>query len=138
MKYLMTLIVLGSCLSQASDSYPLTISVKQTKQVQFTHGANKSSNTDCSISGNNISCNTQDTSFNGIPGVSYLMLATASDGNTYMFGCDAAWRWSKCGGLMLHEFPARIDGGNLIVRAHSKNKEVDVKYSIFQVEVTQK
>lgn len=125
----------------APKEYDLTIKVLQAKSTNFTHGANNSSHTDCQISGNDIDCHTQDTSFQGIRGTSYLMLATASDGNTYMFGCDAAWRWSHCGGLRAGQtFKARFDGGRLAVIAHfgtpEKFTEKEIKYQIFQAEVT--
>ena len=122
----------------APKEYPLTLNVLQSKQTPFRHGASNSSQTNCRIIGDNINCDTYDTSFQGIPGVSFLMLATASDGNTYMFGCDAEWRWSHCDGLMVGKYSARFDKGRLAVSATFGKKQREVKYHIFQVEVTQK
>ena len=126
----------------AKDSpkqYDMSISVLDVKQVPFTSGGSNSSVTNCHIYGNTIYCDTQNMPSSGINGVSYLMLATASDGNTYLFGCSAQWRWSKCAGLETGSFKARrTNQGSLAVLATFGKKEKEVTYDIFQTHVTQK
>jgi hypothetical protein len=142
MKYFLALFFCLPLLAKdAPKEYDLALTVLQAKSATFTHGANNSSQTNCQINGNNIDCGTHDTSFQGFRGLSYLMLATSSDGNTYMFGCDAAWRWSHCAGLRVGTtFRARFDNGRLAVIAKfgtpEKFKEKEIKYQVFQSEIT--
>jgi len=46
-------------------------------------------------SNQHMNCNSYDTTVRW-PHVLNVMFAEASDGNSYMFACDRAWRWSKC------------------------------------------
>ncbi len=134
MKYALFLFLSVAAFAKSSD-YNMTLHVTQTRQIPFTHGANNSSSTDCQLIGSNLNCNTTDTSFNGIPGVRFVMAATASDGNNYMFSCDAAWRWSHCSGLLTGDYHARRDGGQLVIEYFDKNrKSKEAKYQILQID----
>ena len=126
--------------AKTAPEYNLTLNVIQTKQVPFTHGAHSSSNTDCQMIGNEMSCNTTDTSFQGFQGVANVMMATASNGNSYMFECDAQWRWSHCVALYSGQsYRARLDGGRLAIEyVDSKGKTKEGKYNIIQMAVTPK
>ena len=131
------LFALLSTAAFAADAkqYSMVLTVVSTKSVPFRSGAQSGSQTDCYINGNNINCNTTDTSFSGIPGVSFLMLAKSTDGNTYLFGCDAQWRWSHCTGLQTGKFHARMDGGSLAIEyLDRKGKPKEGKYRIFSME----
>lgn len=141
MKYALIFLAFVSTVSFAKDAkpYTMTLTVVSAKSVPFTSGAGSSSATDCWLNGNNINCNTVDTSFGGIQGVSFYMLANSSDGNTYFFSCDAQWRWSKCSGLQAGQlFHARMDGGALSVEYYDgKGKAKEGKYRIMSMEMTQ-
>ena len=138
MKYALAWVMLSTAaLAKDPKPYTMTINVTSVKTVPLTNGSHSSAQTDCQIIGNDISCNTTNTSFSGIHGVSYAMLAKASDGNTYLFGCDAQWRWSHCIGLKPEEFRARMDGGSLFVEyVDSKGKLKECKYRIISMEKT--
>ena len=134
-----TILVLALLFGSVPKDYPLVLTVTKLKQTPFTRGGNNSARTNCRINGDDIYCDTANTSFAGIPGVSYLMLANASDGNTYLFGCDAQWRWSHCSGLLTEKFRARLDGGRLAVEVmDKKGKPKEIKYDIFSIESTPK
>lgn len=139
MKRLIVLLAVLSLSAVAKDAKPynMTLTVVSVKTLPIASGARSSSQTDCQMLGNDISCNTTDTSFSGIHGVSYAILAKASDGNTYLFGCDAQWRWSHCIGLKPEEFNARLDGGALVVQYRdNKGKAKECKYHILSMEKT--
>jgi hypothetical protein len=60
------------------------------------------------------------------------MLVVASDGNAYIIGCDAAWRWSKCKGLIPGDrFEARRTNNELSVTYHTeKGEEKESTYTV--------
>jgi hypothetical protein len=84
-------------------------------------------------SNQHMSCNTYDTTIRW-PHVLNVMFAEASDGNSYMFACDRAWRWSKCVPLRAGQvFNARFTDKGLEVEAFStKGKEETPTYHVLQ------
>lgn len=137
---MVALALCGAAWGQAkpAKSYAMTLNVVSVKAVPFTHGARSNMQTDCHAVGNDISCDTTDMSFKGFSGMSYAMLAKASDGNTYLFGCDAQWRWSHCAGLRTNTFNARLDGVSLVVEYHDdKGRIKEGKYMILSMDKTQ-
>lgn len=85
-----------------------------------------------------MSCNSYDTTIRW-PHVLNIMFAEASDGNSYMFACDRAWRWSKCIPLQVGQvFTARFTDKGLEVEAfNSKGKEENPTYQILQSKSSQ-
>jgi hypothetical protein len=140
MKLAVLLLLCGVALGQTRHGkpYTMTLDVVSVKAVPFTHGARSGMRTDCRAVGNDISCDTTDSSFKGFQGMSYAILAKSSDGNTYLFGCEAQWRWSHCMGLKTESFHARVDGGSLVVEYHdNKGRIRDGKYAILSMDKTQ-
>lgn len=156
------LILLFSAVTAAgkdkTESYDLTIRVLQMQQVPYmvqTSGGQIS--TSCSIygttntnataygSGNvafgnatstsnlTMNCNTGQTPPIAWRHVLNAMLVVSSNGNAYIIACDAAWRWSKCRGLLTGEnFRARMGAKGLVVQYLYKNKTEEATYSILQ------
>jgi len=143
MKYALILCLLFSAFAKDQPSYTMVIGVLKTKQVPFVAQSSNHSSSNCRVTGTSfdtydIQCDTYQNS-TGIKGVSYVMLATSDDGNTYLFGCDAQWRWSHCSGLIAgQKFHARKDRGQIAVEAFdSKGKASEIRYAIFEMSVTQ-
>ncbi|MGD0829871.1 MAG: hypothetical protein ABR907_02930 [Terracidiphilus sp.] len=84
-------------------------------------------------SNQHMSCNSYDTTVRW-PHVLNVMFAEASDGNSYMFACDRAWRWSKCVPLRVGQvFNARFTDKGLEVEAfNTKGKEENPTYHVLQ------
>jgi hypothetical protein len=84
-------------------------------------------------SNQHMSCNSYDTTIRW-PHVLNVMFAEASDGNSYMFACDRAWRWSKCVPLRVGQvFNARFTDKGLEVEAfNTKGKEENPTYHVLQ------
>jgi hypothetical protein len=84
-------------------------------------------------SSQHMSCNSYDTTMRW-PHVLNVMFAEGSDGNSYMFACDRAWRWSKCVPLRVGQtFSAHFTNKGLEVEAFStKGKEENPTYQILQ------
>ena len=80
-----------------------------------------------------MSCSSYDTTVRW-PHVLNVMFAEASDGNSYMFACDRAWRWSKCVPLRVGQvFNASFTDKGLEVEAfNTKGKEENPTYHVLQ------
>jgi hypothetical protein len=64
------------------------------------------------------------------------MLVVASNGNAYIIACDAAWRWSKCHGLIAGDtFAARMTSKGLVIQGFVNGKAKEATYSILQAKV---
>jgi hypothetical protein len=64
------------------------------------------------------------------------MLVAATNGNAYIIACDAAWRWSKCRGLVTGDtFRAKMTQKGLAVQYFVKSKPKEATYSILQGKV---
>ncbi len=126
-----------------SHQYPLRIKVLQTEQVPYVvqYGGGQVS-TSCDINGTGTTTGTAVLSGNAISGNSFsnmnlsmncntyqsppmgwghmlnTMLVVASNQNAYIIACDAAWRWSKCRGLVTGD----------IFRARMTTKGIEVEY----------
>jgi hypothetical protein len=140
-----------------SPSQGLTLKVLQEQSVPYTQESGGGVSTSCNIVGNantsgyantagnstfgnatttsnqHMSCNSYDTTVRW-PHVLNVMFAEASDGNSYMFACDRAWRWSKCVSLQAGQvFNARFTDKGLEVEAFStKGKEENPTYHVLQ------
>jgi hypothetical protein len=135
----------------------LTLKVLQSQSVPYTQELGGGISTSCNIvgtanttaysntSGNStfgnattnsnqhMSCNSYDTTTRWAH-VLNVMFAEASDGNSYMFACDRAWRWSKCVPLKAGQvFSARFTDKGLEVEAFdTKGKEENPTYHVLQ------
>jgi hypothetical protein len=140
-----------------SPSQSLTLTVLQSQSVPYIQESGGGISTSCNIVGaantsayantvgtntfgnattnstQQMSCNSYDTTVRW-PHVLNVMFAEASDGNSYMFACDAAWRWSKCVPLQAGQvFNARFTNKGLEVEAfNTKGKEENPTYRILQ------
>jgi hypothetical protein len=138
-------------------SQGLSIKVMQSQSVPYTQESGGGVSTSCNIVGtantsayantvgNNtygnattnsnqhMSCNSYDTTVRW-PHVLNVMFADASDGNSYMFACDRAWRWSKCVPLQAGQsFSAHFTDKGLEVEAfNTKGKEENPTYHVLQ------
>ena len=139
----------------------LTLRVLQSESVPYVQESRGSISTTCNIVGNantsayansvgnsaygnattnwnqRMSCNSYDTTMRW-PHVLNVMFVRASDGNSYMIGCDRAWRWSKCVPLRAGDtFSARFTEKGLEVEAlSSKGKEERPTYHVLQSAVS--
>ena len=147
----------GKTQSSPSNSGSLILKVLQTEHVPYTVPAGGGqTNTNCSIRGTvdtqgstttkdnfinwtaysyphlHMDCSSVETSPIGWRHVPSAMLVVASDGNAYIIACDAAWRWSKCKGLMPGDrFQARWSQGGLTVSYHTdKGEEKEAAYAV--------
>jgi hypothetical protein len=140
-----------------SVSQGLTLKVLQAQSVPYTQESGGGLSTSCNIVGTantsayantfgnstygnattnsnqHMSCNSYDTTVRW-PHVLNVMFAEASDGNSYMFACDRAWRWSKCVPLRVGQvFNARFTDKGLEVEAfNTKGKEENPSYHVLQ------
>jgi hypothetical protein len=143
--------------SRPSTTSGLLIRVIQTEQVPYsTQIGARQVTTNCSIDGSiqtsgnmtsfgdlttwsatsnpslRMNCHSQETppiSWNHILNV---MLVVTSDRMAYVIACDAAWRWSKCRGLIPGEtFSAKRTKGGLKVKYYDeKRKPKEAEYKI--------
>lgn len=139
----------------------LTLRVLQSESVPYTQESRGSVSTTCSIVGDastsayassfgnsaygnsttnwnqRMRCNSYDTMMRW-PHVLNVMFVRASDGNSYIIGCDRAWRWSKCVSLRAGDtFNARFTEKGIEVEAvNSKGKDVQPTYHILQSAVS--
>lgn len=144
-----------------SGAYPLSVRVLQAEQVPYvvqyssgqvstscaingstnTHGTamasgNVAFGNSTSYSNLTMNCNTYETPPVGWRHVLNAMLVVASNGNAYIIACDAAWRWSKCRGLLVGDvFQARVGGKGLVVQYLANGKIKEGTYSILQAKV---
>jgi hypothetical protein len=140
-----------------SPSQGLTLKVLQEQSVPYIQQSGGGVSTSCNIVGDantsgyantvgnstfgnatttsnqHMNCNSYDTTVRW-PHVLNVMFAEASDGNSYMFACDRAWRWSKCIPLSAGQvFNARFTDKGLEVEAFtSKGKEENPTYHVLQ------
>jgi hypothetical protein len=140
-----------------APSQGLTLKILQAQSVPYTQQSGGGISTSCSIVGSantsayantlgnstygnattssdqHMNCNSYDTTVQW-PHVLNVMFAEASDGNSYMFACDRAWRWSKCVPLRVGQvFNARFTNKGLEVEAfNTKGKEENPTYQILQ------
>jgi hypothetical protein len=147
--------------SGGSGAYPLSVRVLQTEQVPYTvqTGGGQVS-TSCAINGTTntngtviasgnvafgnatsysnltMNCNSYQTPPIGWRHVLNAMLVVASNGNAYIIACDAAWRWSKCRGLITGDtFQAKMTSKGLAVQYYVNGKPKEGTYSILQGKV---
>lgn len=108
------------------------VGTASTSAYANTYGTNTYGNA-TTDSNQHMTCNSYDTTVRW-PHVLNVMFAEASDGNSYMFACDAAWRWSKCVPLRVGQvFNARFTDKGLEVEAFStKGKEENPTYHVLQ------
>lgn len=146
----------------SSQEYSLMLKVLQTEQVPYVvqYGGGQVS-TSCSINGTTTTTGTAIASGNVAFGnaTSYsnlsmncnsyqsppmawrhvlnAMLVVASNGNAYIMACDAAWRWSKCRGLVIGDtFRAKMVPKGLAVEYFdNKGKSKEATYAILQAKV---
>jgi hypothetical protein len=142
--------------------YPLSIRVLQTEQVPYTVqvGGGQIS-TSCSINGTahtggsaiasgdvafgsstsnsslTMNCNSYQAPQMGWRHVLNAMLVVASNGNAYIVACDAAWRWSKCRGLVAGDvFSAKMtDRGLAVEYFDGKGRAKAAIYAVLQSKV---
>jgi hypothetical protein len=145
-----------------SLSQGLTLKVLQAQSVPYTQESGGGISTSCNIVGSantsgyansagnstfgtatttssqHMSCNSYDTTMRWRH-VLNVMFAEASDGNSYMFACDRAWRWSKCVPLRAGQvFNARFTDKGLEVEAFdTKGKEENPTYHVLQSKSSQ-
>jgi hypothetical protein len=138
-------------------SQGLSLKVMQSQSVPYTQESGGGVSTSCNIVGTantsayantvgtntygnattnsnqHMSCNSYDTTVRW-PHVLNVMFADASDGNSYMFACDRAWRWSKCVPLQAGQiFSARFTDKGLEVEAfNTKGKQENPTYHVLQ------
>jgi hypothetical protein len=139
----------------------LSLRVLQSESVPYVQESREGISASCSIVGNantsayvnsvgssaygnattnwnqRMSCNSYDTTMRW-PHILNVMFVRASDGNSYIIGCDRAWRWSKCVPLRAGDsFNARFTGKGLEVEAfNSKGKVENPTYHILQSAVS--
>jgi hypothetical protein len=140
-----------------SPSQGVTLKVLQAQSVPYVQQSGGGISTSCSIVGNSntsayantvgsstygnattnsnqhMNCSSYDTTVRW-PHVLNVMFAEASDGNSYMFACDRAWRWSKCVPLQVGQvFNARFtDKGLEVDGLNAKGKEESPIYHVLQ------
>lgn len=87
-------------------------------------------------SNQHMSCSSYDTTMRW-PHVLNVMYAEASDGNSYIIACDAAWRWSKCKPLRVGDvFITRFTNKGVEVSAvNGKGKQENLTYRLLQSKV---
>ena len=138
-------------------SQGLTLKVLQEQSVPYTQESGGGISTSCNIVGTantsayvntygnsaygnattnsnqRMTCNSYDTTIRW-PHVLNVMFVEASDGNSYIIACDAAWAWSKCVPLRAGDtFNARFTNRGLEVAAFdTKGKEKNPTYQILQ------
>ena len=138
-------------------SQGLTLKILQEQSVPYTQESGRGISTSCNIVGTantsayvnaygnsaygnattnsnqRMSCNSYDTTIRW-PHVLNVMFVEASDGNSYIIACDAAWAWSKCVPLRAGDtFNARFTNRGLEVAAFdTKGKEKNPTYQILQ------
>lgn len=145
-----------------SEDYSLSLRVLQTEQVPYTvqYGGGQVS-TSCSINGTtnttgsaiasgnvafgnatsytnlSMNCNSYQAPPMGWRHVLNAMLVVASNGNAYIMACDAAWRWSKCRGLVVGDaFRAKMTGKGLAVEyLDGRGKPKEATYTVLQSKV---
>jgi hypothetical protein len=144
-----------------SGQYPLSLRVLQTEQVPYSvqYGGGGVS-TNCSISGSTYTTGSATSAGNYTYGsaisntdlsmrcnsyenppmqwrhVLNAMLVVASNGNAYIMACDAAWRWSKCRGLITGDtFQAKMTSKGLAVQYYVNGKPKEGTYSVLQGKV---
>jgi hypothetical protein len=146
----------------AAPSQGVTLKVLQAQSVPYVQQSGGGISTSCSIVGSantsayantigtstygnattssnqHMNCNSYDTTVRW-PHVLNVMFAEASDGNSYMFACDRAWRWSKCVPLRVGQvFNARFTDKGLEVDAlNPKGKEESPTYHVLQSRASQ-
>jgi len=139
----------------------LTIRVLQEESVPYVQESGGGISTTCNIVGNantsayvntygnsasgnattnwnqSMRCNSYDTTMRW-PHVLNVMFVQASNGNSYIIGCDRAWRWSKCVPLRAGDtFNAQFTGKGIEVEAvNSKGKEKNPTYNILRSAVS--
>jgi hypothetical protein len=144
-----------------TPSQGLTLKVLQEQSVPYIQESGGGISTSCNIEGSantsayantvgnstygnattsssqHMNCNSYDTTMRW-PHVLNVMFAEGSDGNSYMFACDRAWRWSKCVPLRVGEvFSARFTNKGLEVESfNTKGKEENPTYQILQSKST--
>lgn len=150
----------GQSYSSAGE-YPLMLRVLQSEQVPYSvqYGGGGVS-TNCSISGSTYTTGSATSVGNYTYGsatsntdlsmrcgsrenppmqwrhVLNTMLVVASNHNAYIMACDAAWRWSKCRGLVTGDtFQAKLTSKGLAVQYYVKGKPKEATYSILQGKV---
>ena len=84
-------------------------------------------------SNEHMTCNSYETTVRW-PHVLNVMFVQASNGNSYIIACDAAWRWSKCVPLQAGQvFNARFTTKGIEIEAFStKGKEESPTYHVLQ------
>ncbi len=143
--------------SLAAGPTGLSFRVLQEKSVPYTQEFNGGASTTCSIVGGSnttvsatafgnsaygqantsfnqqMSCNSYDTTIRW-PHILNVMFVEASNGNSYIIGCDRAWRWSKCVPLRVGDvFSAHFTNKGVEVSAVSpKGKDESLTYQILQ------
>jgi hypothetical protein len=144
-----------------SGEYPLSLRVLQTEQVPYSvqYGGGGVS-TNCSIGGStyttgsatsvgnytygsaisntdlSMRCNSYENPPMQWRHVLNAMLVVASNGNAYIMACDAAWRWSKCRGLITGDtFQAKMTSKGMVVQYYVGGKTKEGTYSILQGKV---
>jgi hypothetical protein len=153
---------IASSSHSAGGGQSLSLRVLQSEQVPYTQESGGGISTSCNIVGSaqtsafanaygnsaygnatttsrqRMSCNSYDTTVRWSH-VLVVMFAEGSDGVSYMFGCDRAWRWSKCQPLQAGDtFSAQFTDKGLQVEAESSSgKEVYLNYHVLQSRVTQ-
>lgn len=147
--------------NDTAEDYPLSVRVLQTEQVPYvvqTGGGQAS--TSCAIngvtnttgmavaSGNvalgnatsysnlTMNCHSYQMPPTGWRHVLNTMLVVASNNNAYIIACDAAWRWSKCRGLVTGDtFQAKLGSKGLDVEYYVNQKPKHATYAILQGKV---
>lgn len=140
-----------------TTSQGLTLRVLQEQSVPYVREMGGGLSTSCNITGSantsayvnaygnsaygnattnsnqHMRCSSYDTTMRW-PHVLNVMFVQASDGNSYIIGCDRAWAWSKCSPLRAGEtFNARFTGRGIEVEAiNSKGKEENLTYNVLQ------
>lgn len=158
----MPVVANGTHHAAVSDAYSLSLRVLQTEQVPYSvqYGGGQIS-TSCTINGTTnsvgtalasgnvafgnatshtnltMNCNSYQTPPAQWRHVLNAMLVVASNGNAYVMACDAAWRWSKCRGLIVGDtFRARMtDKGLAVEYFEGKGKPREATYAILQSKV---
>jgi hypothetical protein len=148
--------------SADSSSESLTVRVLQEQSIPYIQESRGGISTTCSIVGNastsayansygnttygnatttldqHMTCNSYDTTMRW-PHILNVMFVQASNRNSYIIGCDRAWRWSKCVPLRAGDtFSARFtEKGMQVDSFNTKGKEESPTYHILQSKVSQ-